>query len=322
MGILFNEVKYYTSESRDFSTPSANGGGIGEEIINDTLHSIFPEISATERETGFLRYAKIFVFNESTTREMKDCIFYIKQDVIPPDRLRLFEATEQESISFENSLEMLGSSSAIAAGTSIQIENMLPVTATAADLVGRTITISGFTFTVTASADATHIALGEDITIDIAANTTISTSDDYDTYQDGEDFVSGKDYINSVVKSTVTTGTTEIFIPIVDKNAFEVGDSIILVDGYFRAVYRGGVAAVEDHAVNTEVAIITLDKAYTSSVSIPTDEGFIANGIKRSLRPGEGKSFWLELRIDPSDAIDAELINQFQLGTHFDDITA
>ena len=322
MGILFNEVKYYTSESRDFSTPAVNGGGIGAEIVNDTLHSIFPEISATERETGFLRYVKLFVFNESTTREMKDCVFYIKQDVIPPDRLKLFEAIEQENISFENSLEILGSGSALAAGTSIQVENILPVTATATDLVGRTIIIGGFTFTVTASADATHIALGEDITIDVAANTTIATSDDYDTYQDGEDFISGKDHISSVVKSTVTTGTTEIFIPIVDKNIFEVGDNLVLVDGYFRAVYRGGVAGIADHGTDPAIAIITLDKTYTSSVSIPANEGFISNGIKKSLRPGEGKSFWLELRVDPSDAIDAELINQFQLGTHFDDITA
>lgn len=322
MGILFSEVKYYTSVSRDFSAPALNGGGIGDEVVNDTLHSIFPEISATERETGFTRYVKLFVFNESTTREMKDCTFYIKQDVVPPDRLKLFEAIEKDSITFENSLELLGSSSAIAAGTSIQIENILPITLDASNLVGRVIEIAGSSFNVASSADATHIALVENITVDVAINTTIATTDDYDTYQDSEDFIGGKDYISSVVKSTVTTGATEIFIPILDKDKFEVTDSLILVDGYFRAVYRGGISAIADHGTDPEIAIITLDKTYTSTVSIPANEGFIANGIKKSLRPGEGKSFWLELKIDPSDAIDAELINQFQLGTHFDDITA
>lgn len=322
MGILFSEVKYYVSESRDFNTPSLNGGGVGAEITNDTIHSVFPEISATERENGFTRYAKFFVFNESTTRSMKDCIFYIKQDVLPPDRMKLFEATENQNIKFDNKNELLGSSSAIAAGTSIEIENIFPDTLSGADLVGRLIDISGVQFTVASSADATHIALNEDISIDVAVGYSISTIDDFDIMQPTEDFIAGKDYINSLIRSTVATGATELFIPILDKNMFEIGDPIVVVDGYFRAVYRGEILDIQDHGTDPEIAIVTLLKAYTSMVTIPSDEGYICNGVRHTLNPGEGKSFWLELKVSPSDAIDAEVINQFQLGTHFDDVTA
>ncbi len=319
MGILFSEVKYYASESVDFDVPSSNGGAMGIEIVNDTLHSIFPEISATERETGFTRYSKIFIFNESTTRIMQDCIFYIKQDVLPEDRLKMFAATEQVHIDFDNKTSLTAT---VVAGTSIEIENILPSGTVAGDIVGRKTDIAGSDFTVASSADDTHIAFAEDITSDVGAGYTISTNDEYDFYEDDEDFVTGKEYVNSVIRSTVTLGVTEIYISILDKLLFEVGDDVVICDGYFRAVYRGGIDSIVDHGVDEDIAIITLDKAYTSTSSIPTDEGYISNGLKISLSPGEGRSFWLELKIASSDAIDAEVINQFQVGTHFDDITA
>ena len=322
MGILFSEVKYNSSEVRDFSDPLVNGGGKGDEVVNDTLHSLFPEISASEREVGFTRYTKFFVTNESTTRKMQDCIFYIKQDVLPPDRLRMFAATESAHIDFDNVTELLGGTSAVASGTSIEIENILPAGVVAGDLVGREIDIAGTKFNVASSANDTHIALAEQIDIDIAAGYTVSTSDDFDYTQDDENFVTAKPLINSVLKSTVTIGTTEIFIPMIDKDLFEVGDSIIILDGYFRAVYRGDIDAIADHGTDPLIAIITLTKAYTSTVAIPSNGGFISNGNKRDLLPGETASFWLELLVDPSDAVDAEIVNQFQLGTHFDDVTA
>lgn len=321
MGILFNEVKYYKSESVDFSDSSLNGGGPGDEIVNDTLHSIFPEISATERESGLTRIAKYFVFNESSDRVMKDCIFYIKQDVIPPDRLRLVEATELTHFSFENSVDLLGSGSAIAAGTSIQIENISSISNVAGDLVGRSFLAGGVTLTVASSADDTHIAFNEDINIDIVASSEFSSNDDFDIYEDNEDFASAKKMINSVTMSTISTGTTDISIPISDKSYFESGDSIIILDGYYRAVFRGEVSTVADHATDTNLALITLNKAYTSTVTIPVNQGFVANGAKKTLSPGDGKSFWIELTVSPSDAIDSEIVNQFQLGTHFDDIS-
>jgi len=322
MGILFSEVKYYVSEHRSDSDASQNGGRVGDQIVNDTLHSIFNEISATERENGLTRFSKVFVFNESSSRVMKDCIFYIKQDVLPPDRLKLYEATEKLHITFENTDELLGSSSAVAAGTSIAIENIYPAGTVAGDLVGRSFMIDTIEYTVASSADDSHIALDKDITVDILANTTFSTVDDYDFMQSDEDFVAGKKYINSVIRSTVSSGTTNIYIPTQDKDLFEVGDDVIICDGYFRAVYRGGIQSITDHQSDPELAVVELNKAFGSTVTIPTNEGYLANGFKKTLSPGEGKSFWIELDISPSDAIDAEIINQFQIGTHFDDISA
>jgi len=322
MGILFSEVKYYVSEHRDFSDDTVNGGKPGAEIVNDTIHSIFPEISATERESGFTRYSKIFIFNKSTTRVMKDCIFYIKQDVLPPDRIRLFESSENSSISFDNKNEILGTGSAVAAGTAVEINNILPDTFSASDLVGRKVIIGSTPLTIASSPDGTHISFAENIDIDIVAGYKISTSDDFDKYQNHQNFISDKGYINSLLKSTLTTGATEIFIPMVDKIKFEASDTIVIVDGYHRAVYRGEIDSIANHGTDPEIAIVTLVKPYTSSVTIPSNEGYVSNGMKHTLKPGEGKSFWLELIVSPSDAIDAEVINQFQIGTHFDDITA
>ncbi len=236
MGILFSEVKYYRSTDIDFTDPVLNGGDTGAEIVNDTLHSIFPEISATQRESGIVIRSKVFVSNESVGRKMQDCIFYIKQDVQPADRLRLYEATSQVS------------------------------------------------------------------------------------HEDDEDFVAAKVYINSPVKSTVSQGVTEVDIPIVDKPSYEIGDSIVMVDGYFRAVYRGEILDLQDHGTDPTSAVITLSVAYASSVTIPSMGGYIGNGPKETLSPSGIKSLWLELTISATNAIDAEIVNQFQIGTHFDDV--
>jgi len=322
MGILFSEVKYYNSELIDFTDSALNGKGVGTEITNDTMHSIFPEISATERETGFTRYAKVFVSNESTTRKMQDCIFYIKQDVAPPDRLKLYEATESAHYEFNITSTLSGDVSAVAAGTSIDIDTFSPVTAVAADFVGREFEIGGLSYIVVSSPTLSTITFDRDVAVEIVAGSTAATVDDFDTLEAGEDFVLGKKLVNSVIKSTVIAGTMSISIPIADKLLFETGDPIVIVDGYFRATYRGVVDTVADHGTDTALAVVTLTTAYTSTSSIPANEGFICNGAKQSLLPGQKKSFWLELTIDVSNAIDAEIINQFQMGTHFDDVTA
>ncbi len=238
MGILFSEVKYYRSADINFDDNTLNGGDVGDEIVNDTLHSIFPEISATQRENGVVLRSKIFVKNESVDRLMQDCIFYVKQDVQPEDRLRLYSATGQAN------------------------------------------------------------------------------------HEDDEDFGALKPYINSVTKSTVTQGSTTVDIPIIDKPLFIIGDNIILIDGYFRAVFRGEILDIQDHTTNAESATITLSKAYTSSVTIPSMEGYIGNGDKQTLSPGDIKSMWIELTVASTNAIDAEIVNQFQVGTHFDDVAS
>jgi len=236
MGIQYSDVKYYRSVDVDFSDPTLNGGGIGEEIINDTLHSIFPEISATQRENGVVLRAKMFVANESADRKMQDTIFYIKQEVQPEDYLTLY------------------------------------------------------------------------------------SSDGEDTHESDEDFDSKKKYKNSVIKSTVIEGITTVDIPIVDKEFYDTGDNVIILDEYFRATYRGTIESVEDSASDSESATITLSTAYTSTSTIPAMAGYLANGFMATLAPGENSPMWIELTVVPTNAIDAEIVNQFQIGVHFDDV--
>ena len=238
MGIAYSDVKYYKSVDIDFTDDTANGGDIGAQIVNDTLHSIFPEVSATQREDGITHRAKVFVKNTSGDRKMQDAIFYIKQDVQPADRLVMYTATTQVN------------------------------------------------------------------------------------HENDEDFGTLKKLVNSVVKSTVVEGSTTVAIPAQDKPLFEVGDPLVIVDQYFRAVYRGEVNAIDDDGNDATNAIITLSSAFASSVSIPTLEGFICNGFKGDLAPDGVHSMWLELTIASTSAIDAEIVNQFQIGVHFDDVTA
>jgi hypothetical protein len=237
MGILYSEVKYYSSAVVDYTDSSLNGGGIGAEILNDTLHSIFPEISASQRELGVTLRAKIFVKNESTDRVMQDSIFYIKQDVQPDDRLLMYDALSETSVEAD------------------------------------------------------------------------------------EDFTTLKKYANSVIKSTVLTGSTIIDIPIVDKSLFETGDNIVIVDEYFRATYRGTISDIQDSVSDVENATITLSSAYTSTRTIPSLSGYLCNGAKQTMAPTEFHAMWLELTVAPTNAIDAEIVNQFQVGVHFDDVT-
>ncbi len=236
MAILYSEVKYYTSVDIDFVDETLNGGDKGIQIVNDTLHSIFPEISATQRETGVILRAKVFIENDSTDRKMQDAVFYIKQDVQPDDKLRMYAAT-----------------------------------------------------------------------------TLIN-------HEDEEDFVTGKKFINSVIKSTVSAGITVISIPMQDKDLYEVGDDIVIVDSYFRASFRGEVNDIQDHSTDVETAVITLSKEYASTNTISALTGYVANGLKQTLVPTDIFAIWMELEISSSSAIDTEIVNQFQIGVHFDDV--
>ncbi len=236
MAILYSEVKYYTSVDIDFVDETLNGGDKGIQIVNDTLHSIFPEISATQRENGVILRAKVFIENDSTDRKMQDAVFYIKQDVQPDDKLRMYAAT-----------------------------------------------------------------------------TLIN-------HEDEEDFVTGKKFINSVIKSTVSAGITVISIPMQDKDLYEVGDDIVIVDSYFRASFRGEVNDIQDHSTDVETAVITLSKEYASTNTISALTGYVANGLKQTLVPTDIFAIWMELEISSSSAIDTEIVNQFQIGVHFDDV--
>ncbi len=320
MGILYSEVKYYKSSSISFLDPSLNGGSEGDEIINDTLHSIFPEISATERENGTTKTSKLFVKNESVDRVMQDCIFYIKQDVQPDDRLGLFEASTLEPISFHSVSDISGSTTPLAAGSSVEIESIVPSGKTTDDLVGRTFSIGQNYLSVATAVDATHVTFNEDIVFDILSTDTISSSDANNIFESDEDFSTKKRFVNSVVKTTVIEGLTTIDIPIVDKPFFEIGDNIVIVDEYFRATYRGEIIDVQDSASDTNNAVITLSAPYASTRTIPALAGYICNGVKKTLLPSDSFGMWAQLTVAPTNAIDSEIINQFQIGVHFDDV--
>ena len=237
MAMLETEYEHYISLDRDFSTPSANGGAIGNLVVPDSLNVIFPEVLASEREVGLVRYSKVFMKNASADRKMLNNIFFVKQDLLPPDRIRLIEATSPTS------------------------------------------------------------------------------------HQSDENFGTAKKYINSVIVEGLTNGLTTLVIPRVDAPYFEVLDHLVIVDGYYRTLYRGSATEVQDHATNVNASVVTLSTPYVG-VTIPALEAFLCNGVKDTLAPGETKSFWLELEIAQESAIDSEVINQFQTGASFDDVSA
>ena len=238
MGIAYEDVKYFRSIDVDFLDDTANGGDEGTQIVNDELHSIFPEISASQRESGDVLRAKIFVKNDSADRKMQSTIFYIKQDVQPDDKLTMYSASSNTS------------------------------------------------------------------------------------HEDDEDFTSLSKFVNSPIKTTVSSGVVDIDIPIADKDDYTIGDNVMIVDGYFRAVHRTTIADIQDNAGDPSSATITLTRAYASSVTIPSLTGYIANGEMITLDVAEKHPMWLELTVAATNAIDTEILNQFQIGVHFDDVAS
>ena len=322
MAILFDEVKYYKSEKVDFDDPSNNGMGPGDQIVNDTLNSIFPEVSATDRENGLERIAKVFVSNESSDRLMAETIFYLKQDVFAPDMLTLYEATESEYISFKNQDDLDGGTTTVTAGTEIFITDILPDTNDATSLVGRKIQIGSLETEVATAPTSSSITLSDDINFDVAAGTKIETIDMFDYLESDEDFTTAKVYANVISMGSISSGTTTINVADSEVSYFEVGDNIVLVDQYFRVIHRTTITDIQQNTGDPSLYDITMAREYDSTYTVPANQGYIANGFKQDLPPGRMKSLWLKLKVQPSNAIDTEVINQFQLGVHFDDIEA
>ena len=85
---------------------------------------------------------------------------------------------------------------------------------------------------------------------------------------------------------------------------------------------RGEATAVEDHATDANLAVITLDRTYNGAVVIPSNNGGVSNGFKKTIKPNESASYWVELTVAAENAVDVEVINQYRVGTIFDDVTA
>ena len=156
----------------------------------------------------------------------------------------------------------------------------------------------------------------------MAADTPINTVDMYDFLESDEDFQNMKEYANAISMGSISSGTTVVNVSDSDVDFFEVGDNIVLIDQYFRVIHRAAITDIQQNSGDPSLYDITMDKEYTSAYTVPATQGYIANGFKQDLLPGRKKSLWIKLKVQASSAIDTEVINQFQLGVHFDDLEA
>lgn len=295
MGISYNEVIFKKSANTDHSDNSINGGAPGSQILNDVLNSIFPEITATERENGVTRRTKMFLHNASTNREMKDTLLAIVQDILPPEKLRLFAATENSYFRFLLNEDLMGGDSVVAAGTAISIKTLTPDTVNTSDIVGRKVKMGGIGYTVDSAPSSTEITLVENVNSNLPADTEVVVNDVFDSVEDEESFVETNAIINSTMSSTFQNGSSSVDIPVIEKDYFSIGDDFVVMDGYFRVIFRGSITDVQDHGTDIQLATLTLNKTYSGSMTVPANQGFIAGALKRTVRPGETVSFWLEL---------------------------
>ena len=322
MAIGYGDVAYNIGIKTDTSDPANNGGGIGAIIVTDELNSIFPEITATERENGITVRRKVFLTNNSANRTMKDNLISIGQDVLPPEQARLYAATEKTRFygTLENDVD--GSSDTVAAGTNISLLISSATEATTSDMVDRRIIIDGHVFTVASAPDSTTITLNEDINALLSAGEKVRADDVFDSVESDESFVDANAHINSVVKTTFIDGVSSVGIVIEDKPYFPIGRDIVVLDGYYRILMRATVTDIQDDSNDAAKAVITLNKTYTGAVTLPQGEGFVSGAIKRTIIPTETASMWMELIVSPNSSIDSESINQFQISSYFDDVTA
>ena len=322
MAIGYGDVKYNVGKIISSDDPAANGGGIGDLIATDELNSIFPEITATERENGIIVRRKVFITNKSADRTMKDNLISIGQDVLPPEQLRMYEATEKTKFyaSLDNDID--GATSTVAAGTEIAISLSSRNETTTADMVDRRIKMDGNVLTVDTAPTVSSITLKEDINVLVSAGTLVTADDVFDSVESEESYVDANAFINSVVKSTFQNGSSTVGIVIADKPYFPIGRSIVILDGYYRILMRATVTDIQDDAGDATKAVVTLSKTYSGAVTLPSNNGFIAGAIKKTIVPDDTASVWMELIVSPNSSIDSEAINQFQLSSYFDDVTA
>jgi len=158
MGISFDEVKYYKSGVVDFGDDTQNGLGVkGIEIVNDQIGSTFPEVSATERESGKVMRMKFIVTNKSATRSMQSCIFYLAQDALAPDRVKLYQALQDERMSLVFQDDIDGATNTVTAGTHVNISSVSPSDKSTSDMEGRTISVGGVRLTVDTAPSSTEV---------------------------------------------------------------------------------------------------------------------------------------------------------------------
>lgn len=316
MAIRYVEVEYHHAGTVDFSNQSVNGIGLGVQIPNDQLNSVFPEVSATEREAGKVSRAKIIVVNSSLDRVMKDSYFFVSQDVFDPDRVKIYPATENTNIkaTFDNDISV-----GTVGGTNIPVTVTSPSGTTVADIDGRRIIIGSDIYTVS-GVSGDSIILAEDTQNEYLAGTEIKMDDIFDAPEIGELFNTTTAKVNTTLKLTFQSGVDTALIATDDADKFEVGDFIAIMDSYYRVIFRAQITAMATDGGDASRTILTMDKTYTGAIIIPTDEGYVANALQSTILPGDGFSFWVEMTIGAVQTVDSEVQNHFQLTAFFDDV--
>ena len=322
MGISYSEVKTYKSEVIDLNDPLVNGKGVGELLVNGDLNGLFPEITATQREDGMINRIKVFVKNHSVDRKMQNLLILISKDILPPDKLKIYPAIENTRLTFRLLNDILGADATVAAGTNIEVVGFLPSGTVIGDFIGRRMTIGAGTYTIASSPTSTTISLQEDVTVNIPADTISFMDDIFDSVEDDTSFIDSEAKVNSVLGSTFTSGSSTVYVPIIEKVHYSIGEKVLILDGYFRIIFRATLVDVQDHGSDGNLATLTLDKTYAGALTIPSGEGFVSGGIPSDIPPGEITSYWAEMTVFPESAVEAEILNEYKVSMHFDDVSA
>ena len=318
--ITLNDVKYYHSTGVDFSDDTKNGGSIDEnnEITSGDINNIFNETTATERENGATKRAKIYVKNLTDDRIMSSTYLGITKDADYPDGLILYDATRKDHYGFTFDEDV---DSGTAAGTEIAYTDPTPDGVDAANFKGRVFQTGSQKLTVDdVDTDNKKVKFKEDTSDDISKGDLAATVDDDEVYESDEDFDNAQKYINAIIVQTLDDGDDYCYIGTDDANNCAAGEPILIVDNYRRPVFRSKIQSIDDGTDDSNKKI-TFEKKY-NGITIPSNTGYLCTSLEFNVGPGKTKPFWLELDIGASNALSSETTSSFQLGITFDDITA
>ena len=318
--ITLNDVKYYHSTGVDFDDKTKNGGSIDEnnEITSGDINNIFNETTATERENGDTKRAKIYVKNLTDDRVMASTYLGITKDADYPDGLILYDATRKDHYGFTFDEDV---DAGTAAGTEIAYTDPTPDGVDAAKFKGRVFQTGSQKLTVAdVDKDNKKLKFKEDTSDDISQGDLAATVDDDEVYESDEDFDNAQKYINAIIVQTLNDGDDYCYIGTDDANNCVVGEPVLVVDNYRRPVFRSKIQSIDDGTDDTNKKI-TFEKKY-NGITIPSNTGYLCTSLEFNVDPGKTKPFWLELDIGASNALSSETTSSFQLGITFDDITA
>jgi len=317
--ITYEDVKFFKSEKVNFYDAENNGGIISDtEIVSGDLNNIFDETTATQRENGIIKRAKIYIKNLTSDRIMKNSYLAVSKDADYPDTVKLYYAPLKPTYSFTFTNDVTSGTSA---GTHITYSDPTPDGVDVNEFVGRKFKVGNQLLTIDGvDADNNELWFNEDIAEDIAANDVATTADDEDTYENDVDWSNAKPYLNTPILRVLNTGDTYCMVSADDAANIAAGDPILIVDVYRRPMFRGYVKDIADGDTESTKKI-NFTSTYLAD-TIPANGGYLATALSHDIGPGEHFGFWLELSIGASNALAAEEVSSYQLEITFDDVAA